>query len=145
MRMASKMNTYEQWTRNEIERLRTDAQKASAEADTLQRTLDKWLAQNRQAVSGAQEGGETKQAETPKRRVRKAPHGSKNDEAISRIKAASPDGLPMDALYRAFTEKFGAGYKRTSLRALLWNLKERGTIDNRNGRYVIAPNGQDTT
>jgi hypothetical protein len=139
------MNTYEQWTRNEIERLRSDAQKASADADTLQRTLDKWLAsQDRPTVSGVQEDGEPKQMKAPKRRMRKTTHGSKNDEAISRIKAASPDGLPMEALHEAFTEKFGADYKRSSLRALLWNLKERGTIENRNGRYVIAANGQDT-
>jgi hypothetical protein len=37
------MHSYEEWTRREISRLRDEAQKASAEADTLQRAFDKWL------------------------------------------------------------------------------------------------------
>jgi hypothetical protein len=131
------MNTYEQWTRNEIDRLRADAQKASAEADTLQRTLDKWLAS--QNASGARDGVITKpgQPDRPKQRVRKATHGSKNEEAVKRIRAASTDGLTIDELHGAFVERFGAGYKRSSLRALLWNQTNAGVIENRNGRYVI--------
>lgn len=38
-----KMDSYEQWTRSEIARLRAEAEKASTDADTLQRTFDKWL------------------------------------------------------------------------------------------------------
>ena len=125
------MSTYEQWTRDEIERLRADAQRASAEADTLQRTLDKWLAS--QTAAGAHSDVATRQIaqhDEPKRRVRKATHGSKNEEAIKRIKAASTDGLTMDELYVGFVERFGQEYKRSSLRALLWNQRSAGVIEN---------------
>jgi hypothetical protein len=141
------MNSYEEWTRSEIIRLRADAQKASADADTLQRTFDKWLesqglpkeptAHKGDVANGANGHG-------PVQRGRKLGHGSKNAEAIRLIKAAAPIGITMDDLFAAFVEKFGAKYKRSSMRALLWNQKDLGKIENQNGRYVIAAKGQDT-
>jgi hypothetical protein len=69
-------------------------------------------------------------------------YGDKNNTALEKIRAASPSGLTPDELFDAFTESFGTKYKRSSMRALLWNQKKLGTIENHNGRYVIAAKGQ---
>jgi hypothetical protein len=139
------MHSYEEWTRSEIERLRADAQKASADADTLQRTLDKWLESqgrnNESTDSKKAEANQSVNSHTPTRRGRRLGYGNKNAEALGRIKAA-PNGLTTDELYKAFTEIFGAKYKRSSMRALLWNQKKLETIENRNGRYVITAKAQ---
>jgi hypothetical protein len=131
------MDSYEEWQRSEISRLR-------AEADTLQRSLDKWL-----ELRGVGPGRKPELAadgdnghETPRRRRKASAYGSKNAAAIELIKEA-PHGLTMDAIYEAFVEMYGAAYKRSSLRALLWNQKKSEKIDFRNGRYTIA-SGQDT-
>jgi len=141
------MHTYEQWTRSEIVRLRTEAQKATAEADTLQRTFDKWLeSQGHKNEASAQKKTDSKHlgnGHSPPRRGRRLGHGSKNSKAIGMIKAASPDGLTIDEIFKGFTESFGAKYKRSSMRALLFNQKKLGNIENRSGRYVIA-GGQNT-
>jgi hypothetical protein len=126
------MDSYEEWSRSEISRLR-------AEAETLQRSLDKWL-----ELRGVRPGSKPDPAAdgdnspAPPRRRRKATtYGSKNAAAIALIKEA-PHGLTMDEIYEAFVEMYGAAYKRSSLRALLWNQKKAVKIDIRNGRYVIA-------
>jgi len=141
------MHSYEEWTRSEIIRLRAEAQKASAEADTLQRTFDKWLeSQGLNNESPAQNKADSNEGagHTMARRGRRLGHGSKNRKALGMIKAASPNGLTIDEIFRGFTDTFGANYKRSSMRALLFNQKKLGKIENRNGRYVIAVNGHDT-
>ncbi|MGH6835153.1 MAG: hypothetical protein ACREC9_06305 [Methylocella sp.] len=114
----------------------------------MQRAFDKWLelqAVNNESpaqINGDASHGAHSQALT--RRGRRLGYGNKNAEALKRIKAASPSGLTPDELFAVFTAKFGAKYKRSSMRAMLWNQKKLGKIENRNGRYVIAPNGQHT-
>ena len=54
---------------------------------------------------------------------------------------ASPDGLTTDELYRVYVERFGADYKRSSMRALLWHQKQIGKIDLRDGRYFAVHHG----
>jgi hypothetical protein len=142
--MSAVMESFEEWQRSEISRLRADAQRASAEADTLQRSLDKWLqSQGASPSNGAAEADGVGAAHTPRRRRRQATYGSKNAAALELIKEA-PGGLSMDGIFESFVEMYGASYKRSSLRALLWNQKEKGIIENRNGRYVIAAKEQST-
>ena len=142
------MHSYEEWTRSEISRLLAEAQRASAEADTLQRAFDKWL----ELQGGANDSPIQKRfdaahddapAPIPARRGRRSGYGHKNAEALKRIKAASPEGMTTDEIFDAFTKLFGPKYKRSSLRAMLWNQRKLGTIENRNGRHVIAT-GQHT-
>jgi hypothetical protein len=141
------MDTYEEWTLDLIARLRADAQKASAEADTLQRTFDEWRA-SQALPNGAAPDQNSEEKRAPhgdapkKRRGRKPRHGSKNAEALKLIKAAAPEGLTMDEIYKAFVDKFGPDYKRSSMRALLWNQRQATAIENRNGRFVIAAKEQ---
>ena len=74
-------------------------------------------------------------------RGRRQNNGHKNATALQKIKEASPNGLTTDELYDVFVEVFGPKYKRSSMRALLWNQKKNGYIDLRNGRYVTMESG----
>ncbi len=139
------MNSYEEWTRGEIARLRAEAHKSTAGADMLQHTLDKWLeSQGQKDERPAQKKTEASQSlngHMPTRRGRKPGYGDKNSTALEKIKAASPTGLTTNELYNAFVELFGAKYKRSSMRALLWHQKDLGNIEVRDGRYVTAAKG----
>jgi hypothetical protein len=135
------MDTYEQWTRAEIARLKAEAEKALAEATTLQRSFDKWLEsqgrQNETRTPIKREENHSLNGRQPQRRSRHAGYGDKNATVLEKIKEASPDGLTTDELYNVFVEIYGPKYKRSSLRAMLWNQKKLEKIENRNGRYVI--------
>lgn len=133
------MESYEQWTRSEIARLRLEADKAVAEATTLQRTLDKWLeSQGHQAEQPMSSSNGKRPPDVPFARSKKQEHGSKNATALEMLGAASPNGLTTNELYQEFSGIFGPKYKRSSLRALLWHQKKLGNIDLQNGRYVIV-------
>ncbi len=137
------MDSYEKWTRAEIARLRSVAQKATADADVMQSAFDKWLeSQGRQNESQQILKPEEKQPlnghAQPARRPRRPAYGDKNSTALEKIKAASPTGLTTDEIYSAFVEIYGQKYKRSSMRALLWHQKDLGNIVNNGGRYVIA-------
>lgn len=136
------MNDYEEWTRGEIIRLRDVAQKATADADTLQRTLDKWIAsqgrQNEPQSTTRPQEIHGLNGHAPTKRGRRPGHGDKNATALEKIKAASPNGLTTDELYSIFVEIYGAKYKRSSMRAMLWHQKDIGNLVNNEGRYVIA-------
>src|SRR4051812_33843833 len=125
------MNPHEEWTLNEIKRLRADAQRASAEADALQRAFDKrrelqGAPLNENVKFGSPSEGAYGHAASPRRQRRSTTtYGSKNAVAIQQIKDA-PDGMTIDEIYRVFAEKYGEAYKRSSLRALLWNQKQSG-------------------
>jgi hypothetical protein len=138
------MDSYEKWTRAEIARLRAEAQKATADADVMQGAFDKWLeSQGRISESSQAVKSEDKQALNGhtqlSRRAKRPVYGNKNSTALEKIKAASPHGLTTDELFDMFAELYGPKYKRSSLRALLWNQKTLGKIANNGGRYVIAP------
>jgi hypothetical protein len=138
---GSDMDDYEQWTRAEIAQLRMDAQKASAEADVMQRKLDKWLAsQGRQSDLGVKINIVENQGlnGTTHRRTKRPGYGDKNATALNNIKTASPYGLTTDELFSIFAELYGPKYKRSSLRALLWHQKDLENIELKGGRYVIA-------
>lgn len=138
------MDSYEQWTRGEISRLRDEAQRSAAAADTLQATLDRWLEshggkKNESRATGKGEESHGLNGHIPPRRTRRPGYGDKNATALEKIRAATPSGgLTTDELWESFSELFGPKYKRSSLRALLWHQKDLGHIENRNGRYVIA-------
>jgi hypothetical protein len=140
------MDSYEQWTRSEIARLKAEADKALSELDVLQRNFDKWLeSQGRKNESRAQQKTEdihSLNGNTPPRRGRRPGYGDKNATALKKIKAASSaGGLTTDELYKAFVDLFGPKYKRSSMRALLWHQKDLGNIEIRDGRYVTAAKG----
>jgi hypothetical protein len=139
------MDSYEQWTRGEIARLRAEAQKASADADVMQRAFDKWLeSQGRKSESPQQSKLEENQGtngHSQPRRAKRPVYGDKNSTALQKIKEASPVGLTTDELYSSFVEMYGQKYKRSSLRALLWHQKNLGNVVNSGGRYVIASKG----
>jgi hypothetical protein len=143
------MHSYEEWTRSEIGRLRAEAEKASAEADTLQRAFAKWLELNGQKIESAppsknETPNRSNGQQVPARRGRRPGYGNKNAFALERIKM-SPNGVTTDEMFTVFFERFGPKYKRSSMRALLWNQKKLGAIELRNGRYVIASNERSTT
>lgn len=134
------MQNYEQWTRDEIARLRAEADKATLESATLQRTLDRWLASQGSQVellSAVDASAQPVKNVTRIRGKAQAAHGDKNATAYEII-SASPHGMSTDELYRVFSERFGAAYKRSSMRALLWHQKKIGKIDLRDGRYVAV-------
>jgi hypothetical protein len=139
------MDSYEQWTRAEIARLRAEALKANADADVLRQAFDKWLesqgrkSESKQRVKIEENHGANGHA--PARRAKRPAYGDKNLTGLQKIKEASPVGLTTDELYDAFVEIYGPKYKRSSLRALLWNQKNLGNVVNNGGRYVIAPKG----
>ena len=126
------MHSYEEWTRGEIVRLRAAAERASAEADTLERAFAKWLELNGHKVELPiplkVETPNRPNGQAPVRRGRRSGYGNKNAFALDRIKA-SPEGLSTEELFTIFSERFGAKYKRSSLRALLWNQKNLGAIE----------------
>lgn len=139
------MDSYEQWTRGEIARLRAEAQKASAGADTLQLTLDKWLeSQGRKIESPAPLKNETNHGlngHTPNRRGKRAGYGDKNATALEKLKAAGVHGLTTDELYKSFVALFGPKYKRSSMRALLWHQKDLGNVERRGEYHVYIGDG----
>jgi len=141
--MGAVMDSYEQWTRSEIARLRAEALKASADADALQRSFDRWLESQGRPSEPREHHVKTAENQSlnghSQRRPKKPAYGDKNNTALAKIKAASPSGgLTTNELYSIFAEIYGPKYKRNSLRALLWHQKGLGNIENRGGRYVIA-------
>ena len=137
------MTDFEQWTRSEIVRLRTQAETATAEADALQRTFDRWKrsqdsdmvrAQSEQATSQKHDYNGSK----PHPRAKKSSYGSKASIALAKIRENSPAGLTTDELHAMFVEMFGAEYKRASLRSLLWIQRDQGKIESRDGRHMIV-------
>lgn len=142
------MDSYEQWTKGEIARLRSDAEKKSAAADTLQSTLNKWLeSQGRDSETPRAEKVANHQGlngHVAPKRGRRAGYGDKNTMAMKKIAEASPPGITTNELYDAFAEIFGTKYKRSSLRALLWHQKDLGNIERHGDRYVIANKGAGT-
>jgi hypothetical protein len=135
------MDSYEEWTRAEIARLRAAAQKASADADVMQGAFDKWLEskgrKSEPRPAAKPEESSSLNGHVMPRRTRRAVYGDKNATALENIKA-SPGGLTTDELFSIFAELYGPKYKRSSLRALLWHQKDLGNIENRSGRYVTA-------
>jgi hypothetical protein len=134
------MNSYEEWTRSEVTRLKAEAERALAEADVLQRNFDKW----RESQGHKSESKPTKKTEENHslnghgtRRTKRGAYGNKNATALEKIKA-SPSGLTTDDLFSVFSELYGPKYKRSSLRALLFHQKGLGNIEKHGERYVIA-------
>lgn len=121
--------TFEEWARVEIERLR-------AEADTLQRALDKYLESrpDKPLVTSHLNGGAApaRQAKTAPRKTRK---GSKRGFVLGRI-GESIGGATTGELWDAVRPVFPA-MKRSSLRALLYLEAKTGNIERRGERYVL--------
>jgi hypothetical protein len=139
------MDSYEKWTRSEIARLRAEAQKATLDADVMQRAFDKWLvSQGRQSEASSKAKPEESHSLNghTQRRIKRANYGDKNATALEKIKAMTPSGgITTDELFDAFVALYGPKYKRSSLRAMLWHQKDIGNIENHDGRYVIASKG----
>ena len=123
---------FEQWAREEIKRLRS-------EADVLQRALDKFLESQQVAASAPVhkpngiEHVVRRKAPIPKR-------GSKRGFVLKRISDAGAHGASTEELFAAVGAA-NLGMKRSSLRALLWHEKAEGTLEVRDGRYVTKREG----
>jgi hypothetical protein len=139
------MDDFEHWTRREIARLKSLSETSLVEAAALQRTLDKWIAASGISQPRAVPEKRALNGSGPHRHRAKrgGSYGDKNKTALEKLKAASPEGLTTDELYTMFVDLFGATYKRSSLRALLWHQKKLGTIEAQNGRYVLIQQAPD--
>lgn len=122
-------DTFDQWARSEITRLRT-------EADVLQRALDKYLESQGPKPGGAPHAnGSGLPVRTPKRAPSVARKGSKRSFVLARIGESiggSTTGELWEAIHRVHPDM-----KRSSLRALLYLEAKSGNIERRGERYVL--------
>jgi hypothetical protein len=122
--------SYEEWTRAEINRHR-------AEADMLQRNLDKWLAEKEDSPLNG--------SKSPPRSGRQAPPqargGTKRGFVLRQIGNAGAPGASIDDLFAAVQDRFPK-MKRSSLRALLYLESKSGNIIRlETGRYALKQEG----
>lgn len=134
---------FEVWAPREIAQLRADA-------DALQRTLDRYLAyalpEPNALPARAANGLDRELAHvaeafaTRKRTADMSPAGgrpAKHSHILDLIDHAGPAGLTTDELDRA-SEAAGRPIKRNSLRSFLWNQRQIGRLLLRDGRNVSA-------
>jgi hypothetical protein len=122
------MDRFEEWTRIEIGRLR-------AEADALERTLNRFLSSQsndpRSLISI-----EPKLVGMPTAPFRK--RRSKNDAILEVLDQAGPYGLSMDDLMKA-AKQVGITPNRNAIRAFCWNEKQKGRLFQPSaGRFASA-------
>lgn len=126
------------WARAEIKRLRDEAAKAITEAETMEKSLARYEADKLKSARPASapvpsmNGAAAKVGGQHIRRGR-TQKGDKRAYAMGLLK--TPGGVSMDDLYNAFVAKFGAGYKRSSLRAMIHHEKN-------NGNVAVVPGGK---
>jgi hypothetical protein len=121
-------DAFELWARQEIMRLH-------AEADTLQRALDKFLESQPAKAAGVPHlNGSAPPARKPKTAPVRARKGSKRSFVLARI-GQSVGGATTGELFDAVQTRF-PDMKRSSLRALLYLEKKSGNIEQRGARYV---------
>jgi hypothetical protein len=130
---------FAEWSRSEINRLRATAMAHNAQADGLERALERYETEQKPkpAEQITSEDGPRFVAPTV-RRGRKPGRGDKNGFALEKLKDVPSPGANMDSLFKAFQERFGVNYKRSSLRALLFHQKKLGNVTSRNGYYMLA-------
>jgi len=135
---------YAEWQRAEIKRLREEAAKAITEAETMERSLARYetdKAKATRSVSGgppSANGSASRIGGTHVRRGR-AQKGDKRSYAMDLMK--TPGGVSMDDLYNAFVARFGASYKRSSLRAMIHHEKKnKNVVVLTGGKYAATGN-----
>jgi hypothetical protein len=112
---------FEMWTRSEIVRLR-------AEADALERTLERFLssrplATNRQTLLPVSHNGLVGASINVVSRKRR----SKNDALLEAIDQAGTEGLSLDEIMTA-ADRAGIDSNRNTIRSFCWNEKQRGRL-----------------
>jgi hypothetical protein len=130
------MNTpFEQWAKAEISRLR-------AEADTLQRALDKYSESQRAAPPHAAPPppSGTNGHALRKGGRKKGSYGTKTAFVMGKVNSSGTVGISTEELFRHVTES-NVGIKRSSLRSMLWHAKDAGDIEARNGRWYKKQEG----
>ena len=126
------MDGFESWTRQEIGRLRS-------EADALERTLERFLASRPKAAPADASGPSSKSDKKTHPRKRR----SKNDPIRDVINRAGPNGLSLDEIFAA-AEAAGITSTRDAIRSFCWNEKQIGRfIQPAEGRYASAPGDKD--
>jgi hypothetical protein len=125
--------TFDQWARAEISRLRT-------EADALQRALNKYLESSSSKLGSAvRTNGATSPGYTPTHAPKRAPSvarkGSKRGFVLARI-GESIGGATTGELWEAI-HRVHPDMKRSSLRALLYLEAKSGNIERRGERYIL--------
>jgi hypothetical protein len=118
--------SFDEWARAEISRLR-------AEADGLQRALDKFLESKPRE---RREPATVTLVRKPRRVPNKARRGSKRGFVLKQIAESGRQGMTTEELFGTVQEAF-PDMKRSSLRALLYLEKKEGHIVQRaTGRYL---------
>ena len=131
---------FEIWAPQQIASLR-------AEADALQRTLDRYLGQP-SVAPGRADVAQSVHADLPPAKVAtrtgadgRASQGvgrpTKHSLVLDIIDRAGPTGLTMDEIERASTES-GHPIKRNSLRSFLWTQRGLGRLFSQDGRHAAS-------
>lgn len=133
---------FEIWAPQEIANLR-------AEADALQRTLDRYLGQP-SVAPGRVDAAQIVhvQADSPPAKVAmrakaggRAPQGvgrpTKHSLILDIVDQAGPTGLTIDEIERA-SVRLGHPIKRNSLRSFLWTQRGLGQLFSQDGRNVAS-------
>ena len=136
--MAS--DTFADWTRAYVRQLRDNAARDTAIADDLELALEKYEAEHTPKPPVNLANGAERVTIAPHvKRGKKPERGDKNQFALVRLASAPSAGLSLDALYESFVERFGASYKRSSLRAMMFHQKKLGNVRSTSvGRYALA-------
>jgi hypothetical protein len=121
--------TFEDWARGEISRLR-------AEADALQRALDKYLeSHNEKPAAASHLNGSTPSTRRPKTTSERVRKGTKRSFVLARI-GESIGGSTISELFNDIHKAF-PDMKRSSLRAMLYLEAKSKNIERRGDRYVL--------
>lgn len=121
--------SFEQWASHEIAKLRS-------EADALQRSLDRYLAETGTTT------GEVKAVTPPVIALQQKTliassvgRPSKHEHIRTLLVEAGPNGLSNEEIEMA-SRQMGHAIKRDSLRSYLWSQRKNGNMLLRNGRNV---------
>lgn len=131
---------FEIWAPQEIANLR-------AEADALQRTLDRYLGQSGVAL-GRVDAAQSVHADLPPAKIAtRVRANSRTSQGVGRptkhslildiIDQAGPTGLTMDEIERTSLQR-GHPIKRNSLRSFLWTQRGLGQLFSQDGRQVAS-------
>jgi len=129
---------FEVWAPQEIANLR-------AEADALQRTLDRYLGQSSSALGSSAHGsnGTVPQAmistriKTNSKVSQAGGRPAKHGPILEIIDQAGPVGLTIDEIDRASVAA-GHPINRNSLRSFLWTQRGLGRLFSQDGRHIAA-------
>jgi hypothetical protein len=142
----------EQWMPQEIGRLQGEANTLQsqadakrAEAEALQRALLRYLESKRHKASTPNHGepqpasnGADSHPERQANARKRAPKPKKQELALAHVKNLGERGVTVSELHQQFTAPT-LQMTANATRAMLWNLKQDGRVEQRDGRYYYRP------